>query len=181
MHDAWQSYFLPDETLLWEGAPLSGFRPSRLELVQIVIGLIVLFVGLLLFLGIAPSPEDPAKSGLALLAIASAFTGIGGFLVLQPILRAYADSRHTRYALSNRAAFVARTWPIRRMEVYPILPARQIWLQKSWNAHTVLFHLRTEEGSESSTATTHIGFRNISDGKKVFHLIRNGGSDERLD
>jgi hypothetical protein len=170
--DRWQAYLLTDERLLWEGAPEPDFRLRGREIFQIVSGLPILAIGVIcLLLGIEAllSPTDPP---LLFAIFATAFGGVGGYMVFQPIFGAYTTARHIRYALSTRAAFVVRDWPIRRLEVYPILPSSEITLKRGGKVDTVSFHVRCETGSEGDVAEERIGFQHITNGAHVFRMIQ---------
>jgi hypothetical protein len=173
----WQTHFQPDETLLWQGAPVPGFHQRGKALFLMIFGLPFLIIGVaIFFFGLNRLTQAPTVSdaGLAVFftAFGLPFGGLGGFLVFGPILEARTDARHLRYALTNRAAYIWRAWPVEKVSVYPILPQTALDLEKGKRADTVWLHARVERDSEGSLATVYIGFRNISDGEKVYRLIR---------
>jgi hypothetical protein len=173
----WQSRFQPGEALLWEGTPVPGFHQRGKALFLMIFGLPFLVIGIAAFfagLHQLSQAADLSQAGLAvfLTAFSLPFAGIGGFLVFGPIFEARTDARHLRYALTNRAAYIWRAWPVEKVEVYPILPQTALELEKGKGADTVWLHARVERDSEGGLATVHIGFRNIAEGEKVFRLIR---------
>lgn len=162
---------LPGETILWEGAPEPGFRLRGKAILQIIFGLPFLAAGVIILLVSPVLIEDPGEI-IGLAVFITGFGGAGGYLVFQPIFEAYTTVRHSRYALSTRAAFIARDWPVRRLEVYPILPSSDIELNRGRKVDTVWFHTRKEDGSEGDIAKTRIGFQYIANGARVFRLIQ---------
>ena len=173
----WQAHFRPGETLLWEGAPLPGFHQRGKALVLMAFGAPFLVIGIAVFLSgvyriaLAQTPSD---AGLAIFfaAFGIPFGALGAFLVFGPLLEARTASRTLRYALSSRAAYVARTAPFPSLKVYPIHPATALELVPGDRATTVWLHARLERDSDGELGTTRSGFENIADGEKVFHLIR---------
>ena len=169
-HDV-RRMLLPDETLLWEGAPEAGFRLRGREILQIIFGLPFLAVGVIILLISPELLEVPAET-IGLTIFITGFGGFGGYMVFQPIFEAYTTARHIRYALSTRAAFVVRDWPIRRLEVYPIQPSSEIKLKQGGKVDTVWFHLRWETDSEGGIAEDRIGFQYITNGAHLFRMIQ---------
>jgi len=173
----WETYFEPGERLLWQGAPEPGFEHPGKSLFLIAFGLPFLIGGVALFifglhrLTLATTSSD---AGLALLVMAFSlpFGGAGAFLGLGPVIVACTASRRVRYALSTRAAYIMRSYLSRKLEVYPLLPATALELEKGKRADTVWFHARQEPSADSGFYTVYSGFRNITDGEQVFHLIR---------
>ena len=172
----WTPHFRPGERLLWEGAPLSGFhRPGAylflmsFGLLFLVIGIAVVVYGLLNFHA-APTASD---TGLAVFVIAFGlpFGAIGAFLFFGPLYEAVLEPRRVRYALTSRAAYVFRSTMSRKLEVYPIPPTSWLQLEKGKRANTVWFHAWLENGPDGASMA-HVGFRNIAEGERVFHLIR---------
>ena len=176
MAEAWEDFFQPGETLLWEGAPRPGVHGwgriigmALFGLPFLVIGTGIMITGLGMMIG--PTWFDVGV-GLFMAAFAIPFAGIGAFLVVgQGILAAQAH-RRVRYALSTRCAYIGTSWVKPGLEIYPILKSTSVGLQKGRRADTVWFHVRSEKDSDGDLSTTRIGFENIADGDKVLSLIR---------
>lgn len=173
--EVWQSHFEPGERLLWQGAPEPGFEHPGKSLFLILFGLPFLIAGIgVLIYGLHRLTTATSDAGLAVLAIVFSlpFIGIGAFLGLGPIIEALTASKRVRYALSTRAAYVARSCLARKVEVYPLLPPTTLELQKGKRADSVWFHARQEPSADGGFVTVYSGFRNIVDGERVFRLIQ---------
>lgn len=167
----------PDETLLWEGAPVPGLHQRGKAVFLMVFGLPFLIIGVaLFFFGIhrmtdATTTND-AGLALFLTAFALPFGGIGAFLVFGPFVEARTAHRGIRYALTTRAAYVIRQGRFPSLKVYPILPSTALELEPGTRASTVWLHARLERDSDGDLGTTKAGFENIAEAEKVFNLIR---------
>ncbi len=174
--ESWQQYFRPDERLLWEGAPVPGFHQRGKALFLMVFGLPFLVIGVAVLIFAAHSlsvAETTSAAGLAvfMMAFGLPFGGIGGFLVFGPWIEARTAARHVRYALSTRAAYVARSALGRKLSVYTILPDTALELEKGRRADSLWFHARLERDSDGDLGTVRAGFENIADAENVYHLI----------
>ena len=177
MTPGWQGRLRPGETLLWEGAPVPGLHQRGKAIFLMIFGLPFLIIGVALFffglhrLTQAPTPSD---AGLALFftAFALPFGGLGAFLVFGPLVEARTASRDIRYALTTRAAYVARAGRFPSLKVYPILPSTALELEPGARASTVWLHSRLERDSDGDLGTTKAGFENIAEAEKVFLMIR---------
>ena len=166
----------PGETLLWEGAPLPGFHQPGKSLVLMVFGLPFLAAGIGVFgygLHRFLTAQTTSEAGLAIFVTAFAlpFKAIGGFLFFGPLHEALIAPHRMRYALTSRAAYICGTTLSRKLSVYPITPTTPLELEKGKGADSVWFHARPVSGVDGP-ATAHVGFRNIAEGERVFHLIR---------
>lgn len=167
----------PNETLLWEGSPVPGFHQRGKAVFLMIFGLPFLIIGIAVFVaGLHQLTQATTLSdaGLAVFftAFGIPFGGIGAFLVFGPWIEARTAARHVRYALTNRAAYVARSTFGRKLSIYPILPSTALELEAGPHASTVWFHARLERDSDGDLGTTKAGFENIAEGAKVYHLIR---------
>lgn len=176
-NEDWQSYFKPGERLLWQGAPEPGFGHPWKSLALILFGIPFLLggIGILIYglhrLALAATGSD---TGLAVFVMAFSlpFIAFGSFLSLGPIIEACTAARRIRYALSTRAAYIARSGLSRKVEVYPLIPATALEIEKGRRGDTVWFHARQEPSADEGLFARHAGFRNIADGERVYHLIR---------
>lgn len=172
--EGWDRYFQPGESLLWDGAPLPGVRNrARLGFLSLfgvpffLVGLVGSAVGLrhMVWLG-------QVGLGLFTLAIALIFLLLGYTLVFHQWVEAARAHRTTRYALSTRAAYVARQGRKRSLESYPILPETALELEHGDGYDNLWFHSRRERDSDGDLSTTRIGFEGIRDGTEVHRLMR---------
>ncbi len=167
----------PDETLLWEGAPVPGFHRRRLTFFLMLFGLPFLVIGVSLFfysLLLYPQAATVPDGGNALVTTAFSlpFAAFGAFLVFGPIIETRTAHRNVRYVLSNRAAYVIRQGRFPSLKVYPILPDTALELERGKRASTVWVHARQERDSDGDLGTTKAGFENIAEAEKVFLMIR---------
>ncbi len=173
----WETYFQPNERLLWEGAPLPGiFGKAKIAINAVfglpflVLGIAALISGILKMLG----ATETGRLGYGLFIATSSLPiiGIGAFLVVCPIVTSAKAHRKIRYALSTRCAYIAKANWRSSLECYPILPDTAIVLENGSGSDSVWFHIRQERNSNRGATTTHEGFENIADGDTVFRLIR---------
>jgi hypothetical protein len=162
---------------LWQGSPLRGIYDIPKRLFLSAFGTPFLGGGLMCF-GFAifslGSGEGAASLGLGVfLAIfALPFLGVGLYLVFGQWVEAMQAHRRVRYALTDRAAYVARRYWRRTLEVFPIMPQTAVELVEGRGVFTVWLHTRREGDSDGGTTTEKKGFENIADGRDVFALIR---------
>ena len=170
----WQTHFQPGETLLWEGAPLPGIRGrGRLAFLSLfgvpflVFGLAAAGVGLqhIFWLG-------KVGIGITTLALGLIFLVFGYAFVFGQWADAARAHRTTRYAISTRCAYIARTGRKLRLETYPILAKSETTLERCKGYDNLWFHLRRERDSDGDLTTTQIGFEGIADGLAPYTLIR---------
>ncbi|WP_309667155.1 hypothetical protein [Tabrizicola sp.] len=177
MAGRWQDYFQPGETLLWEGAPKPGVHGKVKIIALALFGLPFLIIGLGVFatgVGMAFGGKTWGDIGLGLFfaAFAVPFAGVGALMVVGQWWAAARAHAKIRYALSSRAAYIAKTYWTHSIESYPILKSTATGLEKGRSADTVWFHVRSERGADGDRSTTRIGFDNIADGDSVYRLIR---------
>ncbi|MDD8023813.1 MAG: hypothetical protein PHX82_11965, partial [Paracoccaceae bacterium] len=105
----WEDYFLPGETLLWQGAPLPGIHRWSVHLLYMLLGLPFLAAGVWVTYHTARYGLFEATTALNRLGafvgfcFGLPFLGIGLFcLIGQWVMGALAHKR-VRYALSSRA------------------------------------------------------------------------------
>ncbi len=177
MAETWETYFRPDETLLWKGAPASGWHQRGKSLFLMAFGGPFLVIGVALMIHAfaqLPKAATLSDAGLALflLAFSMPFGGLGAFLVFGPFVDARSAARDVRYALTNRAAYISRKGIVTSLKVYPILPSTALELERGKRADTVWLHARLERDSDGDLGTTRAGFENIAEGEKVFAMVR---------
>lgn len=176
MNDDWQANFEPGERLLWQGAPEPGFEHPSKSLFLILFGLPFLIGGIaILIFGFhrLTAAATASEAGLAVfvMALSLPFGGIGAFLGLGPIIEACTASRRVRYALTTRTAYIARPYLSQKLQVYPLLPATALELDKGKRTDTVWLYARQEPSANGGYFTVYSGFRNIADDERVFRLI----------
>lgn len=174
----WEAYFDPDEHLIWEGSPVSGIHISFGGIFLSVFGLPFLAVGLgVAVAGLAQISQlnimdFGAFSGMFFVLFSVPFMAIGGGLVFGPWLKGPIAARRVRYALSNRRAYIAKSYWGRNIESYVILPDSPIEFDQGMRTDTINFQWKTGRDSDGDLSTKTIGFENIADGKEVYRMIR---------
>ena len=101
------------------------------------------------------------------------FLGVGLFLVVWQWVMAYTAHARIRYALSTRAAYIAKRYWRRELSIFPITKTTPLEMQDTRNGATVWLHALKQEDSDGDKVTTKIGFENIADGARVLGLLRN--------
>lgn len=177
MADTWEDYFQPGEALLWEGTPKPGVHGKAKIIGMALFGLPFLVIGGGTCVGgltmlVGWQVWQDIGLGLFMVAFSVPFAGLGAFLVFGQWIAATQAHRRTRYALSSRCAYIAKSWWNHSIESYPILKGTPVGLEKGRSADTVWFHVRSEKDSDGDRSTTRIGFDNIADGDSVYRLLR---------
>jgi hypothetical protein len=173
----WESWFQPGETLLWHGTPKPGVHGLAKIIGLAIFGLPFFGAGLgMLGAGLVMVFTDSSLGGIGMglfmTAFSLPFTAIGGAMVLGQWYAAHQAHRKVRYALTNRAAYIAQSWWKRSLDAYPILRSTPVGLEKGRTADTVWFHVHSEKDSDGDRTTTRKAFDNIAHGETVFKLIR---------
>jgi hypothetical protein len=172
--DSWDRYFQPGERLLWDDSPLPGIRNrARLFFLSLfgvpflIFGLGGTSVGLRHVFW-----KGDVWIGLTSLALGLIFALVGYTLVFHQWVEAARAHRTTRYALSTRAAYIARQGRKRSLETYPILPDTALELIHGDRYDDLWFHSRRERDSDGDMTTNRVGFEGIADGATVYRLMR---------
>jgi hypothetical protein len=165
----WEAYFMPGETLLWEGAPVRGAGFSPLSIFISAFGVPFLGSGgFVAITGAGIALEGKLALGLFMIAFCVPFVTVGAGLVFGPWIYLTQAHARVRYALSSRRAYIATRWWTRKMASYEIAPGADVTLSQGRRADTVRFRTTTRGANSSHYA----GFDNIADGRQVFALIR---------
>ncbi|MEP2262099.1 MAG: hypothetical protein ABJI00_11830, partial [Paracoccaceae bacterium] len=111
--------------------------------------------------------------GVFLAAFSVPFIGAGGAMVFGPWIADHYVPRRTKYALTNKAGYVATRYWTRSMDVFPIRAETRIELTEHRSgASTVNFHFEETRDSDGDQTTVKKGFSDIEDGATVYRLIR---------
>lgn len=182
MAERWEDWFVPGETLLWEGAPAPGIRKPFLNIFFGIFGLPFLGAGLFVsglglgyLLGFMEnwSPWHLAL-GVFLAAFGVPFIIAGGGMVFGTWTHDYLRPRRVRYALSNKNGYVASRFWDRKMEVFPIDESARIETQSHSDGTTsIWFHFQHRRDSDGDDHIDKKGFEALADGEEVYRMIRN--------
>ena len=178
MDDRWEDWFQPGERLLWEGAPAKGRIHWGRNIFVTCFGIPFLLGGLAVAgtgIGVIPWNESAAGVGMTIFALAFSvpFITVGAGMVFGTWVADYLQPRRTRYALTDRAGYVATNFWKRGMDVIPVKSGVRIEYQETRRgAGTVYFHFDHHTDSDGDKAVTKRGFENIPDAKHVYGLIR---------
>lgn len=163
-----------DERVLWQGALLPGIRNLRVRAVMTLLGTGLLVWGLAILGSVA---DHALREGLSLNApifLLFGITMIAGGLHYGLLRWRAAAQAHltTRYVLTNRCAFVFVGTGFGSVKSYVIRPDTAIELDPHEGHSDVWFHVRYKHASKATETTSRVGFEGISDGEKVFMLLR---------
>lgn len=178
MKDAWKDWFQKDEFLVWEGAPALGqwhwVRNSLLSAFGfpfLSAGLFVSGMGLGQIFAFGGLWD--IGLGLFLTAFGVPFMAVGAGLVFGTWLHDYLTPRRTRYALSNRAGYVATRFWHRNMDVIPLTPDTHVEMSETRKGvATIHFSFHPYTDSDGDQQIRKKGFEGIADGRIVYGLIR---------
>ncbi len=176
MSEAWDDYFDPGETLLWQGAPERSVKISPIFILLAVFGLPFLMAGLSISLGAlailfgADFRWVQSAGSLFGFFFGMPFIAVGAAMVFGPYYAQSQAHRYIRYALTNRRAYIASDWFNRRkLQVLSIAMDAPITIE---NNRSVFFHTEVGTDSDGDRSTDRKGFENIAGAMEVYKLIR---------
>lgn len=161
----WDGILDPGEQILWQGRPDARVQLRVTQAFSVLFGLA--FAGFAVFWMIMAAQSGGLFWMFGLLHFAVGLGVAFGSVFWD----AFRRSR-TWYTLTNARAFIATDLPVlgRRLTSYPIAPSTALEFDQNTPASLYFAHehRRTRNGSRRQ----RIGFERISDGDKVYRLIR---------
>mgnify|MGYP000004662641 CR=1 FL=1 len=175
-HDRWEDYFEPGEVLLWQGAPEPGAKFSWGFVVISIFGVPFLLAGLSsMGQGISAffRQDGPMAImlGLFFITFSVPFLLIGLALIFGPWLASIHGHKFVQYALTNKRAYIAKSFIKHAIDSYVIGPDNVITLEQG-KFDSVKFATVHSHDSDGDKITKSVGFDWISEGRAVYHLIR---------
>ncbi len=177
----WENYFEEGEVLVWSGAPKPGIRMTAPTVFLSIFGLPFLFAGITVsvggamqFLGLRSWVDG--GFGFFVFLFGLPFIAVGGALSIGTWVHASQKHNFVRYALSNRRAYIAKSWWRHDLSVYPIYKSSPVHLERD-KTYTVRFYKMREYDSDGDLITKEISFEHIADGKEVYALLRKTQGD----
>ena len=166
----WEPWLAPGERLLWQGAPARGLRLSKVDWVLIPFSLV--WCGFaVVWTGMAIAGGLPVVAIL----IGVVFVIIGLFMVIGRFLWDAHVRAGTRYALTDRRAFIATRHFGRRLRSFPITAATPIEVEAG-KTTSIWFALsptgRRIGTARHGTMPERHGFQHLIDGPEVLALMR---------
>ena len=178
MSEAWEDWFEKDERLLWQGAPAPGqwhwIRNITLTVAGAPFAIAGFYVsGMGLGQVLTMTGIGSLLIALFLTAFGVPFIAVGLLLVFGTWLHDYLTPTHTRYALTERAGYIATRFWKRNMDMIPISGDTEIEFREgSKGTSSVYFAFDSFPDSDGDVQNTKRGFEGIRDGHKVYKLIR---------
>lgn len=176
MAERWDDWFDEGETLLWQGQP-ENVRHWVSLLISLMGGpflLAGLFIAAngLRMLGAAGAPGEYGF-GIFLTLFSLPFISVGFVMVFGVWVLDFLAPKRTRYALTNKAGYVATSFWNRKMDVFPIMPDIRVELiEHRRGTSTIYFHFEEKLDSDGDQLTSKKGFTDIADGKEVYRIVR---------
>ncbi|NNE80364.1 MAG: hypothetical protein HKN18_08845 [Silicimonas sp.] len=178
MADRWEDWFDDSERLLWKGSPAPGVMHWGQNILFTAFGtpflgagLVCAYTGLGYVFGMKGFGE--IAMGIFLTAFSVPFISVGGAMVFGVWILDRLKASRTRYALTNKAGYVATSFWNRNMDVFPVLDDTRIELIENRNGtSTVYFHFEEKRDSDGDQLTSKKGFSDIGEGHLVYRLIR---------
>ncbi|HGG05419.1 MAG TPA: aspartate carbamoyltransferase catalytic subunit [Aliiroseovarius sp.] len=162
----WESILDDDETILWQGRPSGAVRLKPGNIVGMLGGLG--FAGFALFWMIMAS-----KAGGGFWMFGLIHFTVGLSIAFGAIFWNAFRRRFTWYTLTNKRAIIATDLPVkgRVLKSYPIRFNTVLEYEPGPPA-TIIFSEELRRGSKGRRYTVKIGFEQISDGDRVYRLMR---------
>ncbi len=168
--EAWQDFLFEGEELLWEGAPGTGLRPTKFGVVLTVLGALIMY-----FFGPvavrALSSGSGSSEALIIGGLAAAMFLLGLWMAVGIWLLDIRKRKATRYALTNKRAFVARAFAGRNMLTYAIKPHYRPLLLKGWTDEVTFGEEDWFDHKTGAKIQRAISFTFLKDGQEVYDLI----------
>lgn len=176
--EGWEAYFDAGEHLVWQGQPNKGLRFRVETLMQSLFG--VFFLAFAIFwmaMASGMSSGMPREFGPVSLfpLFGIPFVLVGFYMVIGNYFwKAYLRGR-TRYALSNKRAFIATRGLRKDLKSWPI-DAQTELVYEPGDESTIFFASSTKrvysKNSGSRTKTIRHGFEYINKGEEVYRKMR---------
>ncbi len=163
---SWESILDDDETILWQGRPSAAVRFKVGNIIGMLGGLG--FAGFALFWMIMAS-----RSGGGFWMFGLIHFTVGLSIAFGAIFWNAFRRRFTWYTLTNKRAIIATDIPVkgRALKSYPIRHNTVLEYEPGRNS-SIIFSEEVKRGSKGRRYTVKIGFEEISDGDKVYRLMR---------
>jgi len=167
----WDGILDPDEKILWQGQPDGKFRLRGKNIVLSLFGIVFLGSSVIfLVMAAASAPAQGGPAGLMFVLFGLPFVLVGLYLVFGIHWADMAGRRKTHYTLTNKHAFIATAFLVKRLKSYPINADTVLELRPG-SPGSVIFAEEIVRSSNSSTRRA-IGFELIPDAQKVYALMR---------
>ena len=168
--EAWEDFLLEGEELLWQGAPGTGPRPTKLGVILTVIGAIfIYYFGSLAMRTLFSDSDD---SGVLIIgAIAAVMFLLGLWMAVGIWLLDIRKRKATRYALTNKRAFVASALARRKMLTYAIKPYYRPLLLKGMMDEVTFGEEDWFDPKTGAKTKRAISFKFLKDGQEVYDII----------
>ncbi len=174
-------YFEQGEELIWQGAPEPRWRSYSLPIVMTIAStpsvLFALFVPYAAFYPTAWTNPSTAPGDIVFSVIISAillvFAASLTFASWKFIL---CEHKHVRYALTNKRAYIAKSFRKQSVSSYPIQPDDVITIDRG-KFDNVRFPTGYGTRLSNKTMFDSQGFEGIADGPKVYALVRHMQSE----
>ena len=112
-------------------------------------------------------------AGIGLIAFSCVFIAVGAGMFAGPWILDGMKHKRERYALSDRAGYVATQWWKRRMNVIPLTADTPVEFNEGrGGTGSVWFRFETTVDAEGDVSTKRQGFEAIGDAEYVYGLIR---------
>ena len=178
MGERWEDWFEDGEHLLWEGGPAQGIHHPFRNAFMTAFGIPFLFGGLGvagagIAMGLSFASVWSIIGAIGLLAFSTPFLGVGAGMVAGPWYHDLMKHNRVRYALSNRAGYVASRWWKRDMNVLPLTPGTRVeYKEGAKGTGSIWFSFDTTVDSDGDRTTKKQGFETIADARTVYNLVR---------
>ena len=182
----WDHLLSDKEEILWEGRPGFGFRFNGSALST----LFVVAIGLYIFGSQIIMAEQPGSTMGEILDLpyighinGKIFLGVAaGWTVLWFFMQTTTTPFFTRYMLSDRRAFIAKTFLWKRIKSYELSPLRVIEYDGKRHG-SIIFARETKRADNGRKREFPVGFMHVQDAatlyKKMLEIQRKGIDGQR--
>ena len=168
--EAWEDFLLEGETLLWQGAPGTGPRPTKAGVILTVIGVFFIYQFAPMALYALLFGADDTHGVVA--------GGFGAFMFLLGLWMAVGiwlldirKRKATRYALTNKRAFIASALAGRKMLTFALVPMYRPLLIKGMMDEVTFGEEDSFDKRTGDKIKRAISFTFLKDGQEVYDII----------
>lgn len=168
--EAWQDFLLEGEVLLWQGAPGTGPRPTKAGVILTVIGVFFIYLfGPMALYALLFGADD--VHGVVAGAFGAFMFLLGLWMAVGIWLLDIRKRKATRYALTNKRAFIASALAGRKMLTFALVPQYRPLLIKGMMDEVTFGEEDSFDKKTGDKTKRAISFEYLKDGKEVYDIL----------
>lgn len=169
----WAPYLEPGERIVWQGRPAAGIRLTAAGLAQSAFGLFFFGFSVFWITAAASGASQAADKGNGAFGLfplfGVPFVAVGFYLLIGHWFWDAWQRRHSRYALTNRRAIIARSGFGRALTSHRITKDTPLtFVEHRPGEVSIIYDRRESRGQRGTVSVTPVGFRHALAGPDLF-------------